>query len=215
MLKKLHLISALFIVLLSSCDDSRSYTLEELETNSYNDLQLRVEPALDADRFKELFKQFKAMDKEQVLDKLDERGLELHQASFALYYLANTYAANKEFDKAIKYHEIAANQYINPQSLLKLAEINFHVNKDYVTAYKYLYKSLEVGVEIHNHNNSHPLAKNGKDKMEYIRHELELMSKKGAFNEAAVREELRATLPTLLDKYREIYGLGPREGEES
>lgn len=210
MLKRLSLIAALFIVLLGACDDSKSYTLEELETNSYNNLQLRVEPALDADQFKELFEQFKVMGREQILGKLNEKNLELHQASFGLYYLANAYAANKDFENAIKYHEIAANQYINPQSLLKLAEINFHVNKAYAIAYRYLHQSLEVKVEITENNRSHPLAKNGKDKAQFLLQELEKISDNGGFDRQSIREELKKSLPVLLDKYRTIYGLGPR-----
>lgn len=210
MLKKLSLISTLLILLLSSCDDARNYTLKELEANLYNDLELRVEPALDADQYKELFKQFKAMNQEQILGKLSEQGLELHQASFGLYYLANTYAADKDFENTIRYHKIAAEQYINPQSLLKLAEINFHVNKDYAKAYKYLHQSLEVTVEITENNRSHPLAKNGKDKAQFLLQELELSGNKGAFDKAAIREALKASLPALLEQYRKMYGLGPR-----
>jgi len=211
MLKKLSLIFALFTLCLFSCDNPKNYTLEELEKNHYNELALPVKAALDAEGYKKIFEEFQDLNKDQILNRLNSNGLELHEASFCFYYLANAYAAEKDIKKVLKYHKIAAEHYLNPQSLLKLAEIHFHVNKDYAKAYKYLYTSLEVGIEIHSHNNSHPLAKNGKEKMEYLRQELERMGDKGMFDKDAAFKQLKAETTPIVDKYREIYGLGPRE----
>lgn len=211
MFKKLSLIFTLFILCLFSCDNPRNYTLEELEKNHYNALEVRVDPALDAEGYKRIFEDFQALNKEEILNRLSSKGLELHRASFGLYYLANAYAADKDMDNALKYHKIAAEHYLNPQSLLKLAELNFHVHKDYATAYEYLLQSVEIGVEIHNNNRSHPLAKNVKDKTQYLLQELERMGEREVFDRTAARIKLKEELTPLVDKYREIYGLGPRE----
>jgi tetratricopeptide (TPR) repeat protein len=211
MLKQLSLIFALFTLCLFSCDNPKNYTLEELEKNHYNALEVRVDPALDAEGYKRIFEDFQALNKEDILKRLSSKGLELHRASFGLYYLANAYAAEKDMDNAVKYHKIAAEHYLNPQSLLKLAELNFHVRKDYPKAYKYLHQSLEITVEITANNRSHPVAKNGKDKAQFLLQEMDRMGERGAFDKTAVREQLKIELTPLMDKYREIYGLGPRE----
>lgn len=209
MLKRLSLIFLLFTLSLFSCDNSKSYTLEELENNSMNNLGLRVE-SMDAEAYRALFGTFQSLNKEQVLKQLNVKDLELNHASFGFYYLANTCAAKKEMENTIKYHTVAADQYLNPQSCLKLAEFYFHVQKDYTKAYKYLHRSLEITIEITENNRSHPIASNGKDKAQYLLQELERMGERGVFDKVVVRTELKQELPPLMDKYREIYGLGPR-----
>lgn len=211
MLKKLSLIFALFILCLFSCDNPKHYTLEELEKNHYNELALPVKAALDAEGYKKLFEEFQGLNKDQILDRLNSEGLELHEASFGFYYLATAYAVDGDMKNAIKYHEIAAEEYLNPQSLLKLAELNFHVRKDYAKAYVYLHQSLEITIEITENNRSHPVAKNGKDKAQFLLQELERMGDRNAFDKAAIRAQLKIELTPIVDKYREIYGLGPRE----
>ena len=211
MLKRLSLIFALFILCLFSCDNTKNYTLEELEKNHYNSLGLRVDPALDAEGYKKIFDEFQNLGKDQILNRLSVKDLELHHASFGLYYLATAYAVDGDMENALKYHEIAAEHYLNPQSLLKLAELNFHVRKDFVKAYEYLHQSLEITIEITENNRSHPVAKNGKDKAQFLLQELEQMGERKVFDKAATRAHLKETLSPLMDKYREMYGLGARE----
>jgi len=210
MLKKLSLIFALLILCLFSCDNSKNYTLEELEKNHYNNLSLRVDPALDAEGYKKLFERFQDLKKDQILTRLKAKDLELHHASFGLYYLATAYAVNGDMKNALKYHEVAAEHYLNPQSLLKLAELNFHVRKDYVKAYEYLHQSLEITIEITENNRSHPVAKNGKDKAQFLLQELERMGERKVFDKAATRAHLKVELTPMVNRYREIYGLGLR-----
>lgn len=211
---KKGLILCLFIYLCSACEQAKLYRLAELEENHYNTLELPVQHPFEADDYQQLFKKFQAMDQEQLIAQLETANLELHQASFGFYYLANAYAANKDLKKTLKYHTIAAQDYLNPQSLLKLAEINFHVHKDYAKAYEYLHQSSQIKVEITENNHSHPIARNGKEKTNYLLQELEKIGNNNGFNKAAVRAKLKAELPDLLNTYRTIYGLGPREGAQ-
>jgi ribosomal protein S8 len=211
--KSFALYVLLLTLIINSCDSPKVYTLEELEKNNYNDLQLEVKPALNREGFIQLFKELSPMNNEQLLTRLGSQDLELHVASFVFYYLANSYAASKDTPNAIKYHTIAAHQYINPQSQMKLAELNFFKEKNYAKAYEYLHQSLEVTVEITANNRSHPLAENGKTRAQNMLVELNRLSAKKKFDKEAIREKLKTELPMLLTKYRAIYGLGAREGE--
>ncbi|WP_264790098.1 SEL1-like repeat protein [Aureispira anguillae] len=207
---QLGLFSFLLILFCTACEAPKSYSLEELEQNHHNTLALPVKPNFDAEQYKTMFQVFQEMNQQQILEQLSATDLTLRHASFGFYYLANTYAANQDRENALKYHRIAAEQYINPQSLLKLAEFNFHVTKDYAKAYEYLHQSLEIKVEITENNRSHPLSKNGKDKTQYILQELEKSGENKQFDKAKIREKLKKELPALLETYRTIYGLGPR-----
>jgi len=94
---------------------------------------------------------------------------------------------------------------------MKLAELNFFKEKNYAKAYEYLHQSLEVTVEITDNNRSHPLAQNGKNRAQNMLIELDQLSTDNQFDKETTREKLKTELPILLNKYREIYGLGARE----
>ncbi|MCH2021814.1 MAG: hypothetical protein MK207_04980 [Saprospiraceae bacterium] len=208
--KLVFFLSTIFFCI-SSCDNSRSYSLIELENNKFNTLKLRVNPALKAEGFEDIFKELGVMSTQEILNRLKSKNIEINIVSFAFYYLANSYAASGDIDLAIKYHSIAAHNYINPQSLLKLAELNFFKEKDYAIAYEYLHQSLEVTVEITGNNRSHPLSKNAKNKAQYLLDELKKLAQVEAFDIKAVRSKLKKELPGLLDNYREMFELGSRK----
>lgn len=210
MLRPFYLLLFFFLLTFSACDNPRNYSLQELENNHYNQLQLRVQAALSSEEFEAIFKEFSALTIDQILARLSAKDLELHVASYGFYYLANSYAAAGDLDNALKYHQIAAKDYINPQSLLKLAEFNFFKEKNYPKAYEYLHQSLEVTVEITNNDYLHILSKNGKDKLQYMLDELERSGTKGEFDRDSLREKLKIELPPLLEQYRTMYGLGSR-----
>ncbi|MDC0230671.1 hypothetical protein OAK19_01775 [Aureispira] len=211
MLQKLVFFLSIILFCIASCENSRSFSLIELENNKFNALKLRVTPALNREGFEAILQELGGMDRQQILNRLNTKNLELNLASFGFYYLANSYAAAGDLDQAIKYHNIAAHKYINPQSLLKLAELNFFKEKNFVLAYEYLHKSLEVTVEITANNRSHPLSKNGKNKAQFLLDELGKLAQSNAFVIIGIRAKLKKELPALLDKYREIYVLGPRK----
>ena len=208
---KLVFFLSMILFCISSCDNSRSFSLTELENNTFNSLKLRVAPALNKEGFEAIFLELGGMNRQQILNRLKTRDLELNLASFGFYYLANSYAATGDLDQAIKYHNIAAHKYINPQSLLKLAELNFFKERNYFMAYEYLHQSLEVIVEVTGNNRSHPLSKNGKNKAQYLLDELGKLAEANEFDIVAIRTKLKKELPGLLDKYREIYVLAPRK----
>jgi hypothetical protein len=211
MLQKTPLIFILYIFFIVSCDNAVSYSLEELENNKYNNLKMQVEAAMDKAGYESMFSQFVTMNKGQILNRMSADNLELHVASYGFYYLANQYASEGKNDSALIYHQIAADQYINPQSLLKLSEFYFFREKDYTKAYEYLHQSLEVTVEITDNNRIHPLTKNIKNKAQHMLEEMNSAGARNVFDIVAVRKKLKAELPELLKKYREIYCLGLRK----
>lgn len=211
MLRSVGLINYLFLLMillsLAACDTGRSYTLEELKNNPYNQLELAVNPAPDLHAYQDLLDQLAEKDQAALLALLESKNLELHEASFALYYLANSFSKADNLEEALALHMVAANQYLNPQSMLKLAEWYFYKEKDYGKAYEYLYQSLETKLEITENNRSHPLSTAGKDKMQYLVQELDRLHNAGAFDKMPIREQLKAALPDLLAQYRKMYGL--------
>lgn len=195
------------ILLLTACESNVSYTLEQLENNEYNALNIPANGKITDHDFRQLFEELKNMNNDELTAILTGNNLELNKASFCLYYMANNYAREKNLEKAMQYHQLAAHQYINPQSLLKLAEWNFFKEENFAKAYEYLHQSLEVTVEITGNNRSHPIANNGKDKAQFMLEELEKRAASGAFDRTAVRQKLKNELPILLETYRKIYQL--------
>jgi hypothetical protein len=93
-------------------------------------LGLTVAQELARQNYLQIFEQFQPLSIEALKQQLTQHPLELHEASFGLYYLANAYAKEEQLDQALLYHQAAANNYLNPQSYLKLAEREFFVTQD-------------------------------------------------------------------------------------
>lgn len=195
------------MLLLIGCQPERTYTLEELRTNHYNQLNIPVKSALEVEGFDAIFKTYQDLDPSALEEQLTTTSLELHETSFGLYYLANAHAKENDLRQAVDYHLAAANHYLNPLSFLKLAEREFFAQKDYTKAYFYLHHALEILVEITGNNRSHPLSRNTKDKAQYLLQELERMGDQGIFDKATTRKQLKVVLPAITQQYRQLYGL--------
>lgn len=189
----------------ASIQSSRKFSFQELEQNHYNQFLVYSIPNFKEEEYQEIFTILQDKKADEIIQLMMEQQ-EMNFISFAFYYLANSYAAAGENEKALKYHEIAALHYLNPQSLLKLAEWHFFQTKSYALAYEYLHQSLEIKLEITMNNPMHPLAK-GKEKAQYLLTELDKLGESGAFDKNAVREKLKAELPDMLRYLRGIYGL--------
>lgn len=198
-----------------SCNQTVEYTILELEGNSLNVLALRVDENLDSDRLEKLLNKLAVRDTTKIIRILEAPNPTLHEASYGFYYLANTYAGEGKLNRAKYYHEVAAEKYLNPLSMLKLAQLYFEgmshptlqIEKDEVKAYIYLHQAMEVLTEITANNRSHILAKNTKDYDMYLLEELQRRAREGAFDEKAIRTKLRKELPPMLDNLRKMYRL--------
>jgi hypothetical protein len=158
--KLLALVAILSI--LSACQFDKavkSHTVTELESNENNKLQLPTEEKPD---ILTLCKQLAEMDKAAIEKRLQKKGLGLFEASYSFYFLGSQYMANNEFDKGIKYQQVAADIYLNPMAMHNLAVIysktaeeikkdlpegqakNF--KQDFGKTYYYLHRALNSAV---------------------------------------------------------------------
>ena len=197
----------LTFLILIACNNFKSYSLEDLQKNSDNKLQLSVEKNFTAEKYTQLFENLKNLSKNELLQQLQSIQPELHQVSYSFYYLANSYAAEQQLDSAIICHEVAAYQYYNPQSYLKMAEWYFYREKQLELAYECLHKALELMVEITQNNPLHPLSKNCKNKLQFLLTALQKVANSSRFEEGKVRKKLKEILPKLLRQQKKMYQL--------
>jgi hypothetical protein len=60
--------------------------------------------------------------------------------------------------------------------------------------------------DITDNNRSHPVAENIKHKSQFLLEALEKKAKEGAFDRAAVWEELRTVMTDVVNRHRTMYG---------
>lgn len=200
-----------FLLFFSACYSPQTYSIDELANNHYNQLELTVTPDLPAEGFEAIFEQYQELELDALRSALANQPLELNQASFGLYYLANANAREGNMERALVLHSAAAEHYLNPQSYLKLAEREFFEVKDYAQAYYHLHHALELLVETTRNNRSHPLSRNTKDKAQFLLQELEGLGAKGYFDLPDVRQQLKDKLPSLMKVYRDLYQIQTEE----
>lgn len=196
-----------FLLLLTACQSEKIHSLEELKTNNNNQLDLPVLENMEREQYLELFETFETLPVTEIETRLTTQAINLQEASFGFYYLANAYIQEDQIEQALTHHRIAAAIYLNPQSYLKLAEREYFMTKDYAQAFRYLHHALEIALEITNNNRSHPVAQNMKDKSQFLLQELELLAAKEVFDRAAVWEELKGVMPEVVERFRRMYHL--------
>ena len=187
----------------------------DLENNTLNQLELRVEKKLDSEKLEKILEKLSVRDTLKIIKILEAPNATLNDVSYGLYYLANSYAGQGQMGRAKYYHMIATEKYLNPLSMLKLAQLYFdgmdhaslHIEQDYVKSYIYLHQAMEVLTEITGNNRSHILARNTKDYDMYLLGELDKKSKEGLFDEKVIRDQLRKDLPPMLEQLKKMYHL--------
>lgn len=212
---KYYIVLAVLLLSLVACQQQKSYSLEQLQENPNNQLQLPVVANMDNFALEKLLEKFSSLDTSKLLQEMTKSGATLQEISYGFYYLANHAAQVGKTKEALNYHEIAATQYLNPLSMLKLAQANFMgINQppvvypqDYQQAYIHLHEAMETLTEITNNNRSHVLAKATKDYDMYLLGELQRAAKAGKFDEAATREQLKKDLTPMMEQLRAMYQL--------
>lgn len=188
-----------------ACQGEQSHSLEELSHNANNQLGLTVHQNMEREDYLQLFKQFQGLSVEEIQSQLTSQPIHLQEASFGFYYLANAYAGEGQLEQALQYHQLAAEQYYNPQSYLKLAEREYFLTKDFAKAFFYLHHALEIALEITHNNRSHPIAQNIKDKSQFLLQELEQLGAQGAFDREGVWTKLKEIMPQVVEQFRQLY----------
>lgn len=201
------------IVFLSSCDNTRKYSVEELENNQFNSLNLPVKEDINSKELSKVVDELAELDTKQLLEQLEVKGLELNKASYAFYYLGNNAVKENDFEKFYSYHKIAAEQYLNPLSMIKLAQmyqrglpqLKNPIRPDLARSYEYLHQAMECITEITRNNRTHVLVKNTKDIDMKMLEDLDKAAKAGAFKKREIREKLKSELPELLGHLKDMY----------
>ena len=145
-MKNLFLLFSLTLLICSNNYQTyaQSYTLEEIRKNSGNSLNLAIDLNMD---FELVWQSFKGMTQQEIESKLTGEKLNWHEASFGVYYLGSSYLMNEDFKNALECYIDAAENYINPMALVKIARINF-IPKDELPSYISKLKSFEPDIEI-------------------------------------------------------------------
>lgn len=161
-MKKLLIIAVVIFSILACNSDNpknKAYTLEQLEQNKQNSLGIE---SIEKPDLMALNQKMSEAKKEEIEKLLQKKGLNFFEASYALHYLGNRYFAEDNFEKGLFYQHLAADEYLNPYAMLRLAimyskskediatrlpkgkEIKFE--RDYAKSFRYLLWALNTAV---------------------------------------------------------------------
>lgn len=106
-----------------------------------------------------LFNAYTKMDKLQIQAAMDSTDLSLHEISYAIYFWAMRHIQEGKVKDGYELLKVAADDYLNPVAMVKLARINFHgsqalqqgnqpidlaLEKDLETSYYYITLAFEL-----------------------------------------------------------------------
>ena len=209
-------------LLLTACQGNKSYTLEELASNSANKLDITVHENYDTYAFEKLCKKLALLDDTTALkDILQKENLELNEAAYTMYYLGNRYWSRADFVQGLHWHKVAAENYLNPWSYLTVAGMYFTGAKqlkakyptmdlagfqqDFEKSYYYLHCALELMQQISEGNRSHYIVRLVRRRALFLLEELEAEAKKGAFDRPFIRKELKKDLQPMMNLFDQMY----------
>ena len=138
-----------------------------------------------------------------------------------MYYLGNRYWSRADFEQGLHWHKIAAEDYLNPWSYLTIAGMYFTGAKqlkakyptmnlagfqqDFGKSYYYLHCALELMQQISEGNRSHYIVRLVRKRALFLLEELEVEAKKGAFDRALIRKELKKDLQPMMNLFDQMY----------
>jgi uncharacterized protein YcfL len=150
------------LIILTSCESdkvAKSFTLSELEKNSANALKIPVEKKVD---FLALCKEMATSDINKLSKRLQKKNVGLIEVSYGFYFLGSRYLEKDDFDKGLNILHIAADLYLNPLAMHKLAviyaqtaeEIRKNVRagqarnfkQDFEKSYFYIHRSINTAI---------------------------------------------------------------------
>jgi hypothetical protein len=131
-------------------------TLAEMSDNQYNRHGYDVG---DFSEVSQILATYTKFDKEQLLNKLEHEATTLYEVSYGLYFLAMRYMQQEAYQDGFRYLRIAADDYLNPLAMVKLARVYYHGaqkmnippeveitrEEDLVSAYYYITLAFQIG----------------------------------------------------------------------
>lgn len=103
-----------------SCNDpkNKTHTLRQLENNKENSIDIQSVEKPDLSNLNE---KFSKSSKEEIEKMLNKKGINIFDVSYGMHYLGNRYFAEDNFEKGMYYQHLAADKYLNPLAMLRLA----------------------------------------------------------------------------------------------
>lgn len=216
----------MFCFACQSDQPQKEFTVEELENNTQNQLELPVEEEVDLFRLQE---ELEKLDKGAIEKRLEKKGLALVEASYLFNTLGLRYFQEDNFKKGMYYHKVAADQYLNPLAMVRLAHIysdsasdvqkkfpNAELSgfeQDFEKVYHYLHYGLNMAILTMERFQDDSAVK----EVNYMSRSLtDLFQSRdssilGDFDVQAAEEAMKKELPAIREKFENLY----RVGEES
>ncbi len=115
--------SFLVIVFLTACQSEKTkvYSLSELEQNKKNILGLKANTQPDLKKLCDDL--FEIEGREKLEKRLSKADIDLFEVSYIFYTLGVDYLRHNDFEKGMQYLHIAADDYLNPLAMIRLARI--------------------------------------------------------------------------------------------
>ena len=213
-------------IICMSCESDRplqAYSIEELEKNEQNDLKLAVEENPD---ILTLTGELEKLDRAGVEARLQKKGLGLMEASYLFYTLGLRYFQEEDFQNGMKYQKLAADQYLNPLAMIRLAHIytdsTSSVQKmfpeadlgdfeqDFDKVYHYLHYGLNMAILSMEHFQDNYVVKEANFMSGPLTNLFQARDSSviGNFDVKAAEAAMKAELPAIREKFEAFYGVG-------
>lgn len=145
-----------FIQRLFMSSAKKPASLAELCDNQYNRHGYAVGDFSDVN---EMLASYTKLDQEQLLKTLEQEATTLYEVSYGLYFLSMRYMQQEAYQDGFRYLAIAADDYLNPLAMVKLARLYYHGaqkmnippevevsrEQDLVRAYYYITLAFQIG----------------------------------------------------------------------
>jgi hypothetical protein len=218
----LFLASLLFQMSCQTDQPQKAFSIAELENNSNNKLALPLDEELD---LFSLTEELEKLDKEAIEKRLEQKGLTIMEASYLFNTLGLRYFQDDNFSKGMHYHKVAADQYLNPLAMLRLAHIytdsaavvqakfpDADLNgfeQDFDKVYHYLHYGLNMAILTMEHfQDDYPVKEvnfmSGPLTKLFESRDSSIL---GDFDVKAAEEAMKKELPTIREKFESFYGL--------
>lgn len=145
-----------FIQRLFMSSAKKPASLAEMFDNQYNRHGYAVG---DFSQVSQILASYTNWDKEELLNQLEQEAMTLYEVSYGLYCLSMRCMQQEAYQDGFRYLSIAADDYLNPLAMVKLARLYYHGaqkmnippevlvsrEQDLVRAYYYITLAFQIG----------------------------------------------------------------------
>ncbi len=168
----------------------------------------------------DLFNPYTKMDKLQIKAAMDSTDLSLHEISYALYFWAMRHIQEGKVQNGYQLLKVAADDYLNPLAMVKLARINFHgskalqqgsnpidldLDKDLETSYYYITLAFEVTRVLNDKTGDKVMLNHVVNSGLALYDTFGMNQLEEGFNRKEISEKLSSTWTDRLDQFAAMY----------